>query len=125
MTIIIIISAVLICLVGLLILINPQIVFGFLRRKSDRVELHIFAVLVRLLLGALLVYQSDASRYPFIIQLLGLVSIVSALFLAAIGRDYFRRFMTWALLMEKPFGRAGGVIAAAFGAFLLYAFIHP
>jgi hypothetical protein len=31
--------------------------------------------------------------------------------------------MTWALSLSKSFGRVGGIIAMAFGAFLIYAFV--
>jgi hypothetical protein len=43
--------------------------------------------------------------------------------LAVIGRNNFKRLMSWALSLLKPFGRVGGVAAVGFGAFLFYAFI--
>jgi hypothetical protein len=39
------------------------------------------------------------------------------------GRRNFNRLMSWALSLSKPFGRVGGVVAVAFGAFLIYAFV--
>jgi hypothetical protein len=52
---------------------------------------------LRLIPGVILVYQSGFSRYPLI--------------------------MSWALSQVKALGRIGGVIASAFGAFLVHAFI--
>ncbi len=123
MILFIIIFGTLTCSAGLVILVNPEIVFGFLRKHSDKIELHIFAVAIRLLLGSFLIYQSDASKYPFAIEIIGWLSILAALTFAVIGRNNFSRLMAWALSQVKTMGRVGGVIASAFGAFLIYAFI--
>ena len=84
--------------------------------------MQILAVVVRLLLGILLIYQSSESKYPFVIEFIGWLSIVAAVFLTIIGRKKFNLFMIWALSLLKPFGRVGGIFAAAFGSFLIYAF---
>ena len=85
--------------------------------------IHILAVVVRLILGVLLITQSDISKFPFTIEVIGWLSIVAAIFLAAMGRYNFKRLMLWALSFLKPYARVGGVFAAIFGTFLLYAFI--
>ena len=54
---------------------------------------------------------------------LGGLSIVAAFTFALMGRGNFIRLMSWALSLLKPFGRVGGSFTAAFGAFLIYAFI--
>jgi len=58
-----------------------------------------------------------------IIEALGWLSIIAALTFAVIGRRNFTRLMSWALSLSIPFGRFGGVFAAAFGVFLIYAFV--
>lgn len=123
MTELIILFSALILFAGIVIIINPEIIFGSLRNHSDNLILHILAVVVRLVLGILLIYQSSISRFPFIIEIIGWLSLIAAFILAAIGRQSFQRLMSWALSFVKPFGRIGGVIAGAFGAFLIYAFI--
>ena len=123
MTLFIIIFGTLTCLAGIVIIVNPEIVFGFLRKYSDNIELHISAVAIRLVLGALLIYQSGASKYPLVIEIIGWLSIVAAVFLAVIGRNKFSRLMAWALSHVKTLGRVGGIIASAFGAFLIHAFV--
>jgi hypothetical protein len=123
MTLFIIIFGTLTCLAGIVILVNPEIVFGFLRKNSDKIGLQILAVAIRLVLGAFLIYQSGASKYPFVIEIIGWLSIVAAVFLAVIGRNNFKRLISWALSLAKPFGRVGGVVAVCFGAFLIYAFV--
>ena len=123
MTLLIIIFGVLTLLAGIVIVISPEVIFGFLRNNLDKLVLHILAVVVRLFLGALLIYQSNISKFPFVIEVIGWLSIVAAIFLAVMGRRNFNRLISWALSLSKPFGRVGGVLAVAFGAFLIYAFV--
>jgi len=123
MTLLIIIFGALTLLAGIVIVINPEVIFGFLRNNLDKLVLHILAVVIRLVLGALLIYQSNISKFPFVIEVIGWLSIVAAIFLAVMGRRNFNRLMSWALSLSKPFGRVGGMLAVAFGAFLIYAFV--
>lgn len=123
MTLFIIMFGALTCLAGIAILVKPEIVFGFLRKNSNRVELQILAVAMRLVLGAFLIVQSGDSKYPFVIEIIGWLSVVAAVFFAVIGRINFINLMSWALSQVKILGRVGGVIATAFGAFLIHAFI--
>ncbi len=110
-------------LTGIIIIINPESIFGLLKKHIERLELQLLAIVVRLVLGGLLLYLSGASRYPFAIEIIGWISIIAAMFLSIIGRDNFKRLMSWALSLKKPFGRVGGFIAVCFGAFLVYAFV--
>lgn len=119
----IIIFGALILLAGVVIVINPEAIFGALRTNVDKLAVHILAVVVRLVVGALLISQSSLSKYPLVIEILGWLSVVAAFSFAAMGRHNFHRLMSWALTFLKPFGRVGGVFAAAFGGFLIYAFV--
>jgi uncharacterized membrane protein YidH (DUF202 family) len=110
-------------LAGIIIVINPEVIFGFLRNNLDKPVLHILAVIVRLVLGVLLIDQSSISKFPLVIEIIGWLSIIAAIILAVMGRSNFNRLMSWALSFSKPIGRFGGILAAAFGAFLVYAFI--
>ena len=123
MTLMIILFGALTLLAGVVISINPEIIFGFLRKKSTNLEIHILAVVVRLVLGVLLISQSSISKFPLAIQIIGWLSIVAAVFLAVMGRNNFKRLMSWALTLVKPIGRVGGFLAIAFGAFLICAFV--
>ncbi len=123
MTLLIIIFGALTLLAGIVIVINPEVIFGFLRNNLDKLVLHIIAVAVRLVIGALLIYQSNISKFPLVIEVIGWLSIVAAIFIAVMGRRKFNRLMSWALSLSKPFGRVGGALAVAFGAFLIYAFV--
>ena len=123
MTLLIIIFAALTLLAGIVIVINPEVIFGFLRNNVDKLAVHILAVVVRLVIGVLLIYQSNLSKFPLVIEVIGWISIVAAIIIAVMGRRNFNRVMSWALSLSKPLGRVGGVLAVAFGAFLIYAFV--
>jgi len=123
MTILIIIFGVLTLLAGIIIIINPENIFGLLSKHSEKLEMQILAVVVRLVLGVLLIYQSGASKYPLVIEIIGWLSIVAAVFFAVIGRNNFKRLISWALSLAKPLGRVGGFVAVCFGTFLVYAFV--
>jgi hypothetical protein len=119
----IIIFGILLLLSGIVILINPEIIFGYLRKNLDKPMMQILAVVIRLVLGAFMILVSNISRFPVTIEVLGWISIGAALVLGIIGREYFNSLMTWALSLSKSLGRLGGIVAMAFGAFLIYAFV--
>ena len=123
MVILIIIFGALTLLAGLIIIINPDIIFGLLSKNSEKLQMQILAILVRLVLGVLLIYQSGVSKYPLVIEIIGWLSIVAAFIFTVIGRNNFKRLISWALSLEKPFCRVGGFVAVCFGTFLLYAFV--
>ncbi|MCP4371079.1 MAG: hypothetical protein GY797_23635 [Deltaproteobacteria bacterium] len=123
MTVLIIIFGALTLVAGIVIVINPEVIFGFLQKNLDKPAVHILAVAVRLVIGVLLIFQSNISIFPYVIELIGWLSIVAAITLAVMGRRNFKRLMSWALSLSKPFGRVGGILAVAFGAFLIFAFV--
>jgi len=123
MTSLIILFGVLMLLAGMFLIIKPESLIGLLEKHIDKLGLHVLAVVVRLVLGVLLVSMADASKFPLAIEILGWIALAAALFLAVIGRARFRKIMAWALSVARPAARVGGVLAAGFGAFLVYAFI--
>ena len=106
---------------GIIILINPETVFGLLRRKSESPGMHILAVVVRIILGVALLLCAAASKYPAAISIIGWISIVAAAGLGVMGRTNFKRLMSWALGLAPSFGRIGGLLAILFGGFLIHA----
>lgn len=123
MTMLIIIFGALTFLAGLVIIVNPELIFGMINKHTDKQGMYILAIAVRLVLGVLLIYQSGVSRYPLVIEIIGWLSIIAAVSFAVIGHKRFIRLISWALSLANPYGRVGGIIAACFGAFLVYAFV--
>ena len=123
MSYIIILFGTAIIIAGIIIVINPETVFGLMRRNMESLGLHILAVVVRIILGAALIICAAASRYPTAILILGWVSIAAATILGVMGRTNFRRLMSWALGLAPSFGRIGGIFAILLGGFLIRAVI--
>jgi hypothetical protein len=123
MTPIIVFFGLLIFLAGIIIVINPDTIFGVLRNNLEKVSLHVLAVGVRVVIGILLILSASASKYPTIIAILGWLSLVAAATLFVIGRRRFLRLMCWALSLPQPYSRISGLVAMAFGGFLVHAFL--
>jgi len=71
---------------GIIIVINPESVFGLMRRKLESLILHILAVVVRIILGVALIMCAAESKYPVAILIMGWISIVAASVLGIMGR---------------------------------------
>ena len=110
-------------LAGVLLIANPDIIFKVLRENSEKLWLHIAAVVVRLLLGVLLIYQANVSKFPVTMEVIGWVAIFAAIVFTVIGRKNFKRLISWAFLLVRPFGRISGALAISFGAFIIYAVV--
>ena len=108
---------------GIIIVINPETVFGPIRRNSESLSLHILAVVVRIIIGVALIVCAAESKYPATILIIGWVSIVAASVLGIMGRTNFMRLMSWALSVAPSFGRIGGFLAILFGGFLIHAVV--
>jgi len=108
---------------GITLILNPVIIFTLLRENEDKPGLHVAAVLARLVIGLLLIYLADDSKYPPAIEFLGWIFVIAAVVLAAIGRKRFMQLMSWVLSLAEPFGRVAGILAVGFGSFIIYAFI--
>ncbi len=102
MFILIITFGVLVLLAGISIIINPKNIFGLLKRNITKLELHLLAVVVRLLSGTLLIYQSGISKFPLAIKIIGWISIFAAVIFTVIGRTNFIRIMSRLLSLVKP-----------------------
>ena len=113
---------ILIFTVGAAIIVNPAYFSHFLHKYQNWPTLRVFAVIVRLLVGILLVSAADLSRFPLVIKSIGWISIVAAASLMLMGPQNFQRLMTWALKAENPYMRVGGVVGVALGVFIVYAF---
>ena len=123
MTLIIILFGILIAGSGLVLLVQPAVITGFIEKRDESVWLYAFGIGVRVLLGLLLIVLSDESRFPLVMVILGWISLAAALFLQVLGLKRFTRFMRWIIPKAKPWSRLAGLLAVAFGAFLVYAFV--
>jgi len=109
-------------LLGVSLLIKPEIVFGFIENNTENTLLYIFAIVVRLALGVLFIVAARESKYPGIIKLIGYLFIIAAVLFIFISQENFQDFIGSIIPIVKPFARVSSLLAFAFGGFLIYAF---
>jgi uncharacterized protein YjeT (DUF2065 family) len=109
----------LICLAGLVILIAPEKFKSMMNTWTGQPRF-LFAIIVRVVIGAILLAEATNLRFPLAMKIIGGVSIAAAIGLLLIGQDRLDRFI--AFWMRKPDNlfRVSSVFAIAFGAFLVY-----
>ena len=121
MTYIILLFGLLIPFGGALLLIRPDYIFSLITKYEDSLNLHFFAVIVRIILGIALVIGASESKYPIILQFFGWLAISAALVLSVIGRERFKSLIKWSVKITPLFQRLMGVLSILFGCFLIYA----
>lgn len=123
MTTLIILFGILIAAMGFLLLFRPAMVLGIMESSGEKLWLYLVAVGARVVLGLLLLLASEQSKYPLVIEVLGWIALAAAVFLALLGPKRLGRLVRWIVDKVKPFAPIGGLIAVAFGAFLVWAFV--
>lgn len=123
MIFLIILIGIFIIAAGIMLAVKPNMVLEFLESNLQHAWVHIVGVVVRIVLGLLLISQSSLSKFPSIIEIFGWLSLTAAVFLLIIDRKNFKRLVNWILSLIKPYARISGLLSAAFGVFLVYAFI--
>lgn len=122
MLMLILVFALLLLIAGLILLIKPDYIPGFIDNYADSWGLYISAILARLGLGCLLIYLAGLSRFPMTITVIGWIAILAAVVFLLMGKQKFTAMLRWIMNKIKPWVRAGGVASLLFGAFLLYSF---
>ena len=119
MKIIITLFGVLICLGGLTILILPEKFKNLMNRWTGQPRF-LFAVIIRVLFGALLLSEAANLKFPLAMKVIGAISILAAVVLLLIGQERMDRFIDWWMQMSDNLLRFWSIFAFAFGAFLIY-----
>lgn len=123
MSYVILVFGILILIIGAIILFKPDTILGLIRSHSESFNLHVLAVVVRLILGVALITYAAESKYPIALQVIGWLSLAAALILGVIGRARFKGLMNWAMNLASSYGHVGGFLAILFGGFLIYAVV--
>ncbi len=119
MKILIALFGVLICLAGLTILILPEKFKNIMNRWTGQPRF-LFAVIIRVLFGALLLSEAANLKFPFAIKIIGAISILAAVVLLLVGQERMDRFIDWWMKQSEIVFRVASVLAFALGAFLIY-----
>ena len=113
---------ILMVLIGISLLIKPDILIGWIENNMETTPLYISAIVVRLIFGILFLAAARESRYPGVLKFLGYLFIIAAIIFIFIGQDNFIDFISSIIPNVKPYAPVSGLLAMVFGGFLVYAF---
>ena len=80
----------------------------------------LFAVIVRLVMGPVLIFAAPVSRFPTFFEVLGWLSIVAAIVVLFSGRERTGRLLDWFERVPAWAVRLWCLVGVFFGAFLIY-----
>lgn len=107
-------------LLGLAAAVKPRGLLGLARKVTVSTWLRLGVFALRLVLGVILLLVAPSTAVPLALQLIGVLLIVSAAIVLAIGNEGVQRIMNWAFGLGPVAVVTGGIIGVAFGAFLIY-----
>jgi hypothetical protein len=111
-----------ILVVGAMGVASPAALTSFVRRWQTSSGIWVAAGL-RIAFGVAAWSAAPASRTPVVLQVLGVVSIVSGIALPLLGLSRFAAVVSWWERRSAGFTRAWSGVACACGAFLLWSVI--
>ena len=113
---------VLILLLGISLLMKPEIIFGLIETNIESTSLYIIAIVVRIVFGIIFIIASEESKHPRMMKFMGYLFILAALVFIIMGKADFQNFIGELLQTIKHLARVGGLLGAVFGAFLLHTY---
>ncbi len=127
MKFIIILIGVLIFLMGISLILNPDYILGFFEGNKENKGVFVFGILFRTIFGILLVLTANESRYPAIITFLGYFSLVAALALVVsltyFGQESVQEMLSTLISDYGSYAPVLGGLSVGIGGFLVYAFL--
>ena len=110
----------LMCVAGLVLLISPK-KFKSVMNSFAGQQRFLFAIVIRLVLGAVLIAAAESLRFPLAMKIIGVIIIVAAIGIAIAGQPRLDRIIDYWMRKSDTLFRVTSVFAFAFGAFLIYA----
>lgn len=120
MNLVVVLLGLLIGGVGLLGIAQPQTLIAWMLSfwRKDRLWV---AVILRLALGALLIYAAPECRFPLVIRILGGITVFAAVGVAVAGSERVDSLVRWWTELPLPIVRIWCIGGVLFGVFLAYA----
>lgn len=82
-----------------------------------------FAVIVRLVFGAALIFAAPVSKLPTVLAVLGWITLVAAVVLPFVGRTRIAGLIAWLERLSPTIVRLWLLFGIAFGGLMIYALI--
>ena len=121
MSSIVVLFGVAVGLLGMVGVVRPTRLIRFVETMWQSPTGFRLAIVLRLVLGVVLIIAAPDCRFPQVIRILGIFSLVAAAAAAALGHERLRSFVEWWVGRPPVFVRGWSLVAFAFGCFLVYA----
>lgn len=108
-------------MVGMLMLIQPRLVLDTMYSFTDEKWLQVVTATLRLILGSILLVCAEQTRFPLVLQLIGLSALIAGMGITLMPAMIFNRCMIATLRFLRPYARIGSLLLIGYGAFLVYA----
>jgi multisubunit Na+/H+ antiporter MnhG subunit len=118
-SLLVVVLGALIVLLGLVGLAQPDR-FRALFTTMESLTRFVLAIGIRLAMAGLLWWLADELRYPQVLRILALIALLAAVALAIMGPARLDRLVAWWLSRSDGLLRVSALLAAVFGAFLVY-----
>ena len=109
-----------ITLIGLLGVAQPRVVIGAIEGIWESSDGLYLAAASRGVLAVIFILAAPASRFPMALYVLGGLALGTAIGLLIVGHERVQRLLEWWIARPDGFMRVWGLLAVAFGAFLVY-----
>jgi uncharacterized membrane protein len=106
-------------ILSMIMIVSPAAWSRGILAFSEKPYFHIFEITSRLVLGGILLFFADGTRYPLFVKIVGGVFLFAGLFLIITGSKRHREFAARSATFTKIF-RPAGFAGLAFGAFVIY-----
>jgi hypothetical protein len=106
-------------ILSLIMVISPTAWSRGILLFAEKPYFHTAEVTSRLLLGGILLFFADGTRYPLFIRIVGGVFIIAGVFLIIAGEKRHRDFAVRSATFTRIF-RPAGFAGVAFGIFIVY-----
>lgn len=120
MNALVVIFGMLVAVLGVIGLLNPAGLLGFISHMPARWR-YSFAIALRVLIGGILLLAAPLGWLPLVLTVLGILALAAAAGLALVGQEKFEQMVTWWLDLPTWAARCSGLVMVLLGILLIVA----
>ena len=111
---------VLMMLLSVVMMVNPEYWSRGIVRFSKVAYFHPFEILSRLTFGVVFITFAGQTLYPMLISIVGYILVIVGVGLLFTPPSKHRQFAVWSAHKFRPVFRSAGAVSFAFGIFIIY-----
>lgn len=104
-------------------LIQPRLVMDTMCSFADEKWLQVVTATLRLVLGSVLLICAEQTRFPLLLQIIGVITLIAGMGITLISASTFHRLVVVTLKKLRLYARCASLLMMGFGLFLIYAML--